>query len=292
MLYVILAFVGLLLVVFGAGYLGYRWGKKRRVAYPIIPGIGWALVPVGLFVIAALLVGVVTATLVVLGLSILISTVGLLLIVVAIARNAVAAPDGYTSLLWGTGTGICAWILGYLITFSILGSEGIQLVEGIIADRFWDGDPISFLDPSPLQLVGWVYYNMHFGEIHISTEPAALSTNVIGGDGLTPLLYVVPPAVLVIAGFAVSLFTIPKYYEEPRVTSGIAEGMTILPGYVFIFVASQAYLSIGEMFSGTTASPSLPFIVGIAFPIVFGATGGLIAALQITYSAEETAIQA
>jgi hypothetical protein len=281
-----LVIISPLLVVLSIAYISLNIGKRREATYPTLVGITGALIPIGLFVAGVLVLDFVTVALFTFVVSSIATFVGIVTVLVGEMRDTFASPRNRTPLILGFGGGVGAWLSGYLMTYVLLGNEGRRFTESLIADRFWDGDPVLALDPSVSQLVGWVYYSMHLSNIQITTQTASLTTNIIGGDGLTPLLLVIPPSVLFITGYSVARFTIPRNYEEIRPIVGIAEGATILPGYFSLMLVGQYFFWIGGLFTLPAGGPSLPIFGAIVFPVVFGSAGGLCAVLHITQTAK------
>jgi hypothetical protein len=170
--------------------------------------------------------------------------------------------------LESVGVGVGAWIISYVFTYLLVATDIEssplnQLIE------FFGGESATH------ELVGWVFYNAHFVDISY-TGIGLLSPpgSFIGGDGFTPLLHVIPPALLFIAGLALG-----RYAGVTELDQGAITGALVVPGYllasligVFVFT-----VDIGDA-SGAPEFASAVLIAGVVYPVVFGALGGVIAA--------------
>lgn len=166
--------------------------------------------------------------------------------------------------------GLAAWIVGYVLTYFLVATD----IETSPLNRFIElvgGESATY------ELVGWIFYNAHFVDITYSgvsvfSPPASF----IGGeDGFTALLYLIPPALLVIAGVALG-----RYRGVTTPKDGAIAGVLVTPGYLVLAVIGVFLftVSVGD----TSGAPDLlPAVVlaGVVYPAVFGALGGAVAAL-------------
>jgi len=172
----------------------------------------------------------------------------------------------------GLVAGQVAWALGYLLTFAVT----------------WSGDHEAILEtalgdaplPELYQTVGWVFYSAHGAWITI--EPVArgdqvslFTVGLVGSDGFSPVLYVVPAVLLLAAGALVAVRT---DVERPR--EGLVTGLAVVPGYLALTVAGKlATTTVWSMGPGGTASPAAVgvLLAGVLYPAVCaGAAGGLV----------------
>ena len=166
--------------------------------------------------------------------------------------------------------GVAAWGLGYLFTYLLVAAD----VESSPLNRlieFFGGESATY------ELVGWVFYNAHLVDISytgvgVFTPPRSF----IGGeDGFTVLLYLIPPALLVIAGLAVG-----RYQGAAEPTQGAIAGALVTPGYLVLSIVG-AFLftvSVGDASGAPDLIPAV-LVAGLVYPTVFGALGGVLASV-------------
>lgn len=173
-------------------------------------------------------------------------------------------------LVPAAAAGLLAWVLGYAFTYLLVGSEIRESALNRFVEAF-EGEPATY------ELVGWAFYNAHFVDVvYRGFTGRFLPANYIGGeDGLTPLLYVVPPLLLVAAGLAVG-----RYRGVTELNDGALAGVLVLPGYLVLAVVGAFLFEVSA--AGTTGRPDLlpaVFLAGLVYPAVFGAVGGVLAAV-------------
>lgn len=166
--------------------------------------------------------------------------------------------------------GLLTWVVGYLLTYVLVGSEVRESRLNRFVEAF-EGEPATY------ELVGWVFYNAHFVDIvYDGFGGVFLPASYVGGeDGYTQLLYVVPPLLLVAAGLAVG-----RYQGVTETNDGAIAGALVLPGYLVLAVVGAFLFEVSA--GGTTGQPDLLagfFLVGLVYPLVFGAAGGVVAAV-------------
>lgn len=166
----------------------------------------------------------------------------------------------------GAVAGAVAWLLGYVCTYLIAGTQIRESALGQVL-QFFDG-------ASTYKLVGWVFFNSHLVETVFQGLPFAAATNAVGGeDGFTVLLFLVPPALLVGAGLAVG-----RYQGVDTPEAGGLAGLTVLPGYlVLVFLGAVLSVVAAGPASGRPDIVFAAVLAGLVYPAVFGALGGLLA---------------
>ena len=166
--------------------------------------------------------------------------------------------------------GAAAWGLGYVFTY-LLAATDIeesplnQLIE------FFEGESATY------ELVGWVFYNAHLVDISYSgLGPFSPPRNYIGGeDGFTVFLYLIPPALLLIAGLAIG-----RYRGVTEINDGAITGALVTPGYLILSILGTFLFTVSV--GGASGAPDLIpaiFIAGLVYPIVFGGIGGVLASV-------------
>ena len=165
--------------------------------------------------------------------------------------------------------GFAAWLLGYVFTYLLVATE----LESSPLNRlveFFEGESATY------ELVGWVFYNAHLVDVSYSgLGPLSPPGSFIGGDGFTPMLYLVPPALLIVAGIAIG-----RYAGVTDLNGGAVVGALVAPGYL-VLAAVGTFVFTVEV-GGASGAPDLVpavLIAGVIYPVVFGAVGGAIAAL-------------
>ncbi|WP_178917940.1 hypothetical protein [Natronomonas gomsonensis] len=170
-------------------------------------------------------------------------------------------------LVPGALAGVAAWVLGYVFTYLLAGTDIQQSNLNQIIE-FTGGESATY------ELVGWVFYNAHMVSItYTNLGPFAPPANFIGGeDGFTALLYVIPPALLIAAGLAIS-----RYQGATETNDGAIAGALVVPGYLIVSIAGTFLFEI--VVENATGGPDLIpaiFLAGLVYPVVFGAIGGAI----------------
>jgi len=169
-----------------------------------------------------------------------------------------------SSLPFAAGAGLGAWLLGYLFTYLLTAGDIRTAFPTRIIEAF-TGDPATW------QIVGWVFYNAHLVSTTVDLGIVTVTQSFVGGDGFTPLLYVVPPLVLFAGGIAVVRAT-----GITDSTEAALAGVVSVVGYLPLAVAGALLFRIRG--SGPTIVPAV-LIAGIIYPVLFGALGALFASM-------------
>lgn len=166
--------------------------------------------------------------------------------------------------------GVAAWLVGYVFTYLLIATDIEQSPLNRLVE-FFEGDSATY------ELVGWVFYNAHL--VDISYEGISIFTpprSFVGGEeGFTVLLYLIPPALLLIAGLAIG-----RYRGVTKPNGGAVTGALVTPGYLILSTVGVFLFSVSV--GGASGAPDLvPAIAlaGLVYPVVFGALGGVLAAM-------------
>ena len=173
----------------------------------------------------------------------------------------------------GVAVGAGLWPLGYLLTYAVVAGQFRDSLSAELLELIEDG---AFLT----EFVGWVYFNAHF--VATVQELPVLGSSVtsyIGGDGFSPLLYVVPVGLLVAGGLAVA-----RLGGATEPTTGVVCGLLLTPGYLGATLLGRTLTSVEvtTIFGSASGAPALLSAVvvgGVLYPVVFGALGGLLGAV-------------
>ncbi|MDZ7850287.1 MAG: hypothetical protein U5K70_05595 [Halodesulfurarchaeum sp.] len=171
--------------------------------------------------------------------------------------------------------GAAAWMAGYVLTALIVLARMGDTQLGEIADGVGDGG-------SGIDFVGWVFFNSHFVDTVIEAGFLGVggsnAVSFIGGDGFTPLLYLIPVALLVGAGLAVGRSLGITETDD----GAVAGALVALPYLVLSAVGAMVFRvsteALGSSFSGQPDLLPAILLAGLVFPAVFGAIGGIVAA--------------
>ena len=172
---------------------------------------------------------------------------------------------------FGAASGTIAYVLGYLVVYVTQRSDVEEQLStfNVITDLF-GGDPIP-----AWQAVGWLFYNAHFVDTEIPGFGGSRVENFIASsdDGTLTLLYLVPPLLLLAAGFATAYLA---EVDEPGV--GAPVGALVTVAYLPLAVAG-AFVFAYTIGDGTIAPDVVTAVLlaGVVYPAVFGGVGGALA---------------
>ncbi len=178
-------------------------------------------------------------------------------------------------LIDGAIAGAAAWIAGYLLTALVVLARIDDSELGDISDNVGDAG-------SGIDYIGWVFFNSHFVDTVVEAGflgfSASTTVSFIGSDGFTPLLYLIPVALLVGSGLAVG-----RSQSVSETTDGAVAGLFVLPPYLLLSAIGTVVFrvsteALGGSFSGQPELLPAILLAGIVFPAVFGAIGGIVAA--------------
>lgn len=167
----------------------------------------------------------------------------------------------------GAVAGVVAWLLGYVVTYLIAATDLENSALNRIIEGF-EGQSATY------ELVGWVFYNAHF--VDITYENVGFfqpPPNFVGGeDGFTAALYLLPPALLIIAGLAIS-----RYQGISDLSGGAVAGALVAPGYLVLSILGVFLfeVTVGDASGAPDLLPAI-VVTGILYPVVFGAIGGAV----------------
>ncbi len=172
----------------------------------------------------------------------------------------------------GAVYGALSFVVGYLITAVVI----------VI------GETEEFTEDM-LEATGWIYYNAQFADIETTVDGggglgalAETSFNyltddqifgqAVGLDVPSVVYHLIPVAVLVAMGYVVAIKV-----NAQEITDGAVAGGTLSLGTTVLAVVGTFLFTISEQ--GLSISPVLidsVLLVGVVFPVVFGAIGGAI----------------
>lgn len=177
----------------------------------------------------------------------------------------------------GATAGAVAYVASYLMTYVFVAVDGVDTS----GEAAW-------------KVVGLVFYSAHNVEsvfaasgagtsvsqsVNLISNSVSEATNI--GSTVPAIVYYVAPAlVLVIAGFVVVRSSRGR---SPGVGTAIVAGATVAIGYLVLGVAGRFAFQSSQSLFGATASvaPDLVtsvLLLGVIYPVVLGAAGGVVAA--------------
>lgn len=191
----------------------------------------------------------------------------------------------------GVVTGAGAYVLGYLVTYLLVGHRAVAVVETIPIELDYGqvtlGTRLGETGLATWKAVGWLFYGEHLvtpSSLSFPVffrAPISLEANVeVLGAASAPYLLVLPPVLLVLAG----LFTtwpapshtvrLPFVWAEYPVAA--RQGAWVAVGYApLVFLGA---LLLGVSIPGDTSVGLDPFlsvlVAGVAYPVVFGGVAG------------------
>ena len=170
----------------------------------------------------------------------------------------------------GAVAGLLAWVVGYALTYVLVAADIRESALNQFARAFGDGD-------ATYELVGWVFFNSHLVDAVIDVGFFGSRTaNFVGGeDGFSVLLYAIPAVILVAAGLAVG-----RSRGVAGANDGAVAGALVVPGYLVFCVVGAVLFRVEA--GGASGEPELlpaVLLAGVVYPLVFGAVGGVVAAV-------------
>lgn len=178
--------------------------------------------------------------------------------------------DGDT-VVTGGAIGGAVYVLGYLVVYVTQSGSVADRLSGynFLADLF-GGDPIPVWKG-----VGWLFYNAHAVETVIPGFGGRRTENFIAtaDDGSLTWLYVLPPLLLLAAGYAVA-----RYDMVGSPSDGAIRGAAVTVGYLPLALVG-AFVFRATVGDGTVAPDPITAVAlaGLLYPIVAGGVGGALA---------------
>ncbi|WP_336036673.1 transporter [Halobacterium yunchengense] len=175
------------------------------------------------------------------------------------------------SVSGGVVTGVLAYAVGYVLTYLWQADavrDSLEAYNAIV--EFLGGDPVP-----AWTAVGWLYYNAHNVAVtHPALGGGRVSRNFIADGNAPVLLYLLPPLLLAVAGFAVA-----RRAGAATASDGARAGGTVAAGYVLLAVVGL----VAFRYSAGGATMHVDYalgvlLAGLLYPLGFGALGGALGA--------------
>lgn len=208
--------------------------------------------------------------------------------------------DTGSDVVRGLVAGVFTVVTGYLATFTLSNyADDIRSVEQLLSSNgVPTGSAESFL-PEPYEIIAWEFLENH--QVSVSTkvgsEVDTLAGLVNADTGIvadvTELLLptsseiqVLPPVLLLVAGYVIASRGVRTDVRDAA-KAGAHVVLGYLPGIAAIVSVASYQLSVpGTDVALLSVSPDVPAaigIAGIAYPVVFGSLGGVLAFLVEQY---------
>jgi len=175
-------------------------------------------------------------------------------------------------LVYGTGYGLLAYIIGIGITAALAAGKVAQFLRGT-GLNFGSILRQANQTPEAWQLIGWIFYTEHFFNIKIETAGGVNTFSLREFPVWDPILFVIPVVSILLFGF------ISVYRDNDKNNSsivlrslGFTTSYTIL-GFVGIYLTSFGV--IGVFVYPDTGD--IPILIG--YSLILSAVGGGIASL-------------
>lgn len=186
------------------------------------------------------------------------------------------ATESRTTLLAGAGTGVVAYLLGYVFTYALSVSAVSDSALARLAEAFVDGG-VAW------KMVGWVFYNAHGAtttiEVAIPIFGGTSAVNLVAqSDALSPVLYLIPPALLVVAGLAAA-----RMAGVDNLGDALRVGPLVALGYLPLAMVGAFLFTVTV--GDSVGKPTLVTAVGLAavvYPLLFGSLGAAVGAILAT----------
>lgn len=192
----------------------------------------------------------------------------------AFERHDMSALSDRRAVGSAVGGGGIAYLLGYVVTYAVSIPAVRDATFTQIAEALGGGNGTEW------KIVGWIFYNAHGVrttlEVSLPVFGGQSAVNLIARSGLlSPVLYLVPPALLLAAGLA----TVRAAGIE-EVDVALRLGLAVAVGYLPLALVGAVLFTVAV--PGSTGKPTLlPAIglAGIVYPAVFGGAGAAVGAV-------------
>lgn len=191
--------------------------------------------------------------------------------------------------------GIIAYVVGYVLTVGAT----VGRVDEIMAIEM--PGTVEHIDPASLGQIfgsappswvvgGWIFYNTHFVPTSLPTADAMNGMSMLTNQsllmtlgGLLLILYLLPPLLLLAAGYLAV-----QSGNTPGANGARNTGASVVVGYFPVFLLGAFILTANAATAATVASPAglRAVFLGLVYPTVFGALGGMLAEWRSEPSAD------
>jgi hypothetical protein len=178
--------------------------------------------------------------------------------------------DTTSRLAAGAVAGVVTYGVGYVLTYLLTSGDVRESGLARITEAV-TGDEVVW------QIVGWLFYNAHFAstlvDVDVPLVGGSSTVNFIAESAaISALLYAVPALLLVAAGIALAR----RHLTSDEPLDAARTGALVVVGYLPLAIVGTFLfrVSAGGSSAGPDLIPALA-LAGVAYPLVFGALGGL-----------------
>ncbi|WP_225334885.1 hypothetical protein [Halomicrobium urmianum] len=173
----------------------------------------------------------------------------------------------------GAVAGALAFVLAYVLVYALTISAVRDSLFTGVAEAFGDED-------AAWKVVGWLFFNAQFVTTTITVDlPLVGGTDAVNfiaeSDSLSPVLYLLPPGLLTVAGLATA-----RLEGAADVGRALRIGPSVALGYLPLAVLGALLfaVTVGENSGGSPTLVTAVGLAGVVYPLVFGTLGAAIGA--------------
>ncbi|WP_226004605.1 hypothetical protein [Natrinema salinisoli] len=193
-----------------------------------------------------------------------------------LATSEESAVPGASRVAASAGLGVFAAMIGYLLTYLLIGAEVRRNSDGDVAD--WKG-------------VAWYFYEAHLVDIEVTSQVGSFGgtrlLNLIAesSSASADVLYVLPPLVLIAVGvFLAVRWDVTDLGDAVMAGAPVTIGYAVVIGLGAVVTEANTQGSAFGIDASTSAGPTLQTAIGLAgilYPLVFATVGAVITAVVV-----------
>lgn len=174
----------------------------------------------------------------------------------------------------GAVAGVASFVVGYIVTLVVVAlGESDDLSENLV------------------EAAGWLYYNAQFASLQVTaqfggqtrsstfnylTDSTLFSESVDAVSVPTVVYHLIPVVVLVGAGVVLAGYAEAQDFQEGAIAGASLAVGTVLPALLGTILFSVETSAFGFSVEQSPALVEGVILVGVLYPAVFGAIGGMI----------------
>lgn len=160
----------------------------------------------------------------------------------------------------GLVNGALSYVTGLLLSVGLFAVLGMQPIAQLASSAI----------PRPGEMFGWLFYGAHQVPVVVDGEPINYASTIASNSAV---YYAVPVILLAASGYHVA-----ENVEATEPTAGFVAGATTTLGYLPLALGGIVLFT----YEASQVTVTIPFLraillVGLAYPIVAGGIGGVLA---------------